>query len=158
MLGNRQEDTAARLHRAKHLTQHRLVLVDVLEDVECADHVELAVERNAPGIHLEERYLGETRPGEREALVERLAPHEVEPWERVADTGQDVRRAAPDLEKGTCGGKISLQRPDQQAVAGPEPEVLWLERGQLRKGCSVEAVVFLREVRREYRPTVVLCW
>ena len=52
MLWNRQYDAASGGDRAKHLGQDGMVFLDVLEDVVGADHLELLLERDLPGIHL----------------------------------------------------------------------------------------------------------
>jgi len=52
MLRDRQQDAAIWLYCAMQLAQDLLIFFDVLQDVECANHIEFRFEGNSPRIHL----------------------------------------------------------------------------------------------------------
>jgi hypothetical protein len=76
MLRHRDENPSARPDRLTHLGQDRLVLLDVLEDVERSGHVELLLERQPPPVQLVERDVRETRACDVESRRKGLATGE----------------------------------------------------------------------------------
>ena len=61
MLRHRQQHAAARPQGATELLKNALVLLDVFDDVECANEIELGDVGNVAGVHLKRLTCGPTR-------------------------------------------------------------------------------------------------
>ena len=99
VLWHSDEDAAAWPGGAIHLRQHQLVVLYVLENVECADDVELHVVGDASCVHLEQGHAGESPVGKGETLREQFAAVKLQLGEGLPKTGQHESRSAADLEQ-----------------------------------------------------------
>ena len=69
-----QEKAAPRLHGSVKLPQHCFVLTDVLEDIDCADNVEVCFKRQLPPVELIQRNTGKAHSRHLEPGRERFTP------------------------------------------------------------------------------------
>src|SRR3954471_17251816 len=102
MLRHRHDEPTARPQRPVELTQHKLILVNVLDDVECADHVEVLGERHLAGIDLEEWRRRNALLRNLKSARKNLAPHQREVWAGHAESVEHIASPAADLEETLC--------------------------------------------------------
>ena len=97
MLGHCDNQATARAQRRAHLEERFVVLLDVLEHVECADDVELRLEWQLPRVQLEQLSVRDSLRSYFQAGPEELPAHEPHVWERIAHAGEDEPGPATDL-------------------------------------------------------------
>src|SRR5262249_34692311 len=131
MLGNSQDKASARPHRAEHLTQDSLVLLDVFQDIERPNDVELAVEGQPAGVHPKEAHPRHALRRKTQGGREDVAPGHRKVGKFFSNPGQNVARSAPYFQQAPGLREISSNGPSHQLIATLEPETAFL---QLREG------------------------
>src|SRR5690348_8227918 len=125
------------------LPQYLLVLLDVFDDVEGADHVELAFVWNPPRIHLEKVRRGKSLGRKTQSFKKDLAAAHPQIGQAFGDATQYVTGTASDFEHVARARKEALQRVDDQLVSCPEPEVAFFHSRELRKMFGTESRGFM---------------
>lgn len=115
-----------------------LILLDVFKDVECPNNVELVLERDSTGVHLEELRVGNPLRSDLKARLVQLTADEPHLGKSPSNARQDEASAAADLKHAPSIGKERLQRPEDELVPGAEPEAL-LNVGEVTERLLVEA-------------------
>src|SRR5207247_352601 len=123
MLRDGQEHAAARSQRPMHLREHGFVVRDVLEDVERAGHVELAPERQVPGIELEHGRPRQADGGALEPAQADVAAGDAQLGVAPPQAVQDEPAAASDLDEPASGPEVSAQGPYDEPLSCAEPEM-----------------------------------
>ncbi len=110
--------------------QGALVVVQVLEYVERADHVELLVGLQVLRIPLRERRGRDELPGDLERFGAEIGAHELDLGRPVADRLQHEPGSTSDVQEARCIVTVRVQRPDDELVPATEPEVIAHEAGR----------------------------
>ena len=139
MLRDREEKAPARTQRLVDLCEDALVLLDVLEDVERSGDVELRAEWDLARIHLQQVGIRHPPASDVESGREQLAADEAHLWEGAPNSREDIPGAAAHLEHAARVGKVLAECPEDQLVAGAEPEAPPLCIRQVLERFLVEA-------------------
>jgi hypothetical protein len=129
MLRDRDDCTTTWTDGRVQLGEYRLVVVDVLQNVERADDVELVSIRDAPTVDLHQRRSGGASPGDGETFGRELCSHPLSLRERLPDSAQHVAGSASELEEAPRRGEMAPDRRDQDPVSRAEPEAPFLQGG-----------------------------
>ena len=129
VLWNREDQASAGPQGAVELQQNLFVLLDVLQHIERADPVERGLEREEPGVRLEESAALRPAGRELERFGEKLRAHEFDIRKCRFEVVGDKSSAAPDLAEGPALRQEAAEAPFQEEVSFLEPEVAILLRG-----------------------------
>ena len=149
VLGHGDDHAASRDHGTKQLARHAPIVIEVFEHVAAGDDVELAIERQPPGVHLVEVDAGKPAPGDPERNVEQLAARQRSLGKPPAHRGEHGAAAAAHVEQRAHRREVPLERPDEQLGAGAKPEVRILGRHQFLVAVGRVAAVTVAEGRCE---------
>jgi hypothetical protein len=152
VLRDGEDRTALRFDGAKDSAEGTLVVVDVLQHIECAHDVERLLERHSEDVELEETDIWKPPPRNLEPFGRELGPGELELWQRVPYTPQDEARSAADLEEGRGLRERTRHGRDDQCVSAAEPEAFVLGAGKGRDELGVERAVGGGRQRRSRIP------
>lgn len=83
----------------RHLLQDRVVLLDVLQHVECRDHIEFIAERNRLGVHAVQGGSGHAAGRRPQALDGKFPRGQLQSGERARHIAQHDAVAATDFER-----------------------------------------------------------
>src|SRR5690348_7039414 len=127
------------------LLQYLFVLLDVFDDIEGADHVELALVWNPACIHLEKVRRGESPGRKTQSFQKDLATTHPQIGQAFGDATQYVTGTASDFEHVARARKEALQHVDDQLVSCPEPEMAFFQSCEARKVFGAESRGFMRQ-------------
>src|SRR6516165_8930734 len=127
MLGNRQNQSSARLEGRVHLRKHHLVLRYMLQYIEHPHEIEFLPVRDPAGVHLEKLGSFETSAGLFQSIGVDLAPAKFQRGQRPFQSGKDKGVATTDLQELSFRTEPFPQRPKDYFVSGTEPKMLLLE-------------------------------
>src|SRR5438105_7381486 len=149
MLRNSENDAAAAACREEALLQDPAVVLDMLQHVETADHVEFVAERDVRGVHLQQAAAPQPARRAFKARDLRLAAERSRGRKRGFHRSEHAGGAAADLEEAAQARKIAAQRPDDETVACAEPVVAILQRRKTGKALAGKDTCRAEKVRRQ---------
>ena len=145
VLGYGDDQGATRLQCPVQLSERPLVFADVLQHVKGPDGIELGCVGNVTSVHLHQSGAGQPFRRECQAVDEDLAAAQRGLRKLFGDGRENESRPTPDLEEGLQLRGVLAQRPDDQAIARPEPEVPCLHPGEVREVGGIEPATLMRE-------------
>lgn len=134
MLRDGDEHTSLSGCGTRHLCEHTLIVLDVLQDIKGRNDIELAFEWKPSRVQLEDRNLRHTRTGDFDRCRGQFPARDTQTRTARVQRGENEPGPATDLEKTRRVRKVLAQGPHNQIVTRSKPKASNLEfREQLER-------------------------
>src|SRR2546430_8667414 len=157
MLRHCNDASSARLRGGAQATQHRFVVGDVFNHVECPGEIEQSCRRDVSRIHLREFHLRRQAPPRiRQAGWMQFRTDQTFPAARFGDGAENETGATTYFQESARLWKVLIRQADNQLVARDEPEMFLLQFNKFVERVRIEAAHGVSKLRCERRNALCL--